>query len=77
MISQAAPALRFERLPVVCDRIGVTKSTLYRWMESGHFPTPIRIGEYAVAWDSRVVDRWMLNLISKAEKDAAAMAWAD
>jgi len=68
--------LTFERLPVVCKRVGVTKSTLYRWVDSGQFPAPIKIGERAVAWSSQAVDSWMLDLIANAEKEAAASAWA-
>jgi len=58
----------------VCKRVGVAKSTLYRWIDSEHFPAPIKIGEHTVAWDSRTVDRWMLQLIedSEAETDRAA-----
>jgi predicted DNA-binding transcriptional regulator AlpA len=54
--------------------VGVAKSTLYRWIDSEHFPAPIKIGEHTVAWDSRTVDRWMLQLIedSETENDRAA-----
>lgn len=76
MNSQSTGPLTFERLPLVCKRVGVTKSTLYRWMESGQFPAPVKIGERAVAWDSRAVDQWMLDLIANAEKEAPSSAWA-
>jgi predicted DNA-binding transcriptional regulator AlpA len=32
------------RLPEVERRVGVAKSTLYRWVSCGQFPTPIRLG---------------------------------
>ena len=56
--------LRFERLPVVCERIGVKKSTIYRWIEDGKFPASVRLGENTVAWDSRIVDRWIAERIA-------------
>jgi predicted DNA-binding transcriptional regulator AlpA len=55
--------------------VGVAKSTLYRWIDSEHFPAPIKIGpSHTIAWDSRTVDSWMLQLIedSEAERDKAA-----
>lgn len=70
-----AESLTFERLPAVCKRVGFAQSTLYRWIEQGRFPAPIKIG-YSNAWDSRVVDSWMLDQITQAEKQSAEAAWA-
>jgi prophage regulatory protein len=62
--------LRFERLPVVCRRIGVGKSTLYRWIEERKFPSPVRLGANSVAWDARSVDDWMRKRIAASEMAA-------
>ena len=37
----------------VCQRYGVARSTIYRWIEAGIFPPPIRIGEDTVRWRER------------------------
>lgn len=62
---------RFERLPAVCARIGVKKSTLYRWIGERKFPAPIRLGENTVAWDARAVDDWMRKRIASSREVAA------
>ena len=62
--------LRFERLPVVCRRVGVGKSTLYRWIEAKKFPAPVRLGENTVAWDARAIDEWMRKRIAASEAAA-------
>ena len=32
------------------DRCGLARSTIYRMMEEGSFPRPVRIGAKAVRW---------------------------
>lgn len=49
------------RLPAVLARIGVSKSTLQRWIKAGMFPdcialTPTRS---TVAWSAAAVEAWI------------------
>ena len=37
----------------VCQRYGVARSTIYRWIDAGLFPKPLRIGEDTVRWRER------------------------
>lgn len=46
------------RRPEVERRIGLARSSIYRMMEAGEFPRPIRIGRRAVAWRASDLDRW-------------------
>jgi len=69
MIAEQIEPLRFERLPAVCKRIGVGRSTLYRWIEARKFPAPIRIGENTSAWDARAVDAWMRKRIAASSEN--------
>ena len=55
---------RLQRLPQVCERVGVSRSTLYRWMAERKFPQAVRIGDRTTAWDSRAVDRWIASHIA-------------
>lgn len=64
--------LRLERLPEVCARVAVKKSTLYRWIAEKRFPAPVRLGENSVAWDSRAVDRWIADRIASHDAKVAA-----
>jgi predicted DNA-binding transcriptional regulator AlpA len=45
---------------------------MYRWIAQGRFPPPIKLGTYAVAWDSRTIDEWMLQTIESAAEGKAA-----
>lgn len=50
---------RLIRLPEVQHRVGLGRSTIYRWMAEGKFPKPIQLGGYAVAWAQDDVEEWM------------------
>ena len=55
------------RLPAVCERTGLKRSSLYRLIAAGSFPRPIRItGTTISAWDSRAVDSWIRQQLSTA-----------
>ena len=38
------------RLPVVKDRTGLSKPSIYRLMKEGRFPKSIKISERAIGW---------------------------
>ena len=59
MVTETIGAPRLERLRAVCARVGVGRSTIYRWIAEGKFPAPARIGDHTAAWDARLVDRWI------------------
>lgn len=48
---------------------GLARSTLYKLISQGDFPSPIRITAKAVAWSSSDVDTWIANRIA-ASKNA-------
>ena len=50
---------RLIRLPEVQHRVGLGRSTIYRWMAEGKFPKPVQLGGYAVAWSEREVEAWI------------------
>ena len=55
------PATRLIRLPEVVHRVGLGRSTIYRWMAEGRFPKPVRLGSYAVAWSEDHVEQWIAS----------------
>ena len=61
----AAPAprrvTRLIRLKEVQYRVGLGRSTIYRWMAEGKFPKPVQLGGYAVAWAQEDIDAWICN----------------
>ncbi len=67
-----ASELRLLRLPAVLSRVGVKRSTLYRWISDRRFPPPLRIGENTSAWVESEVDQWIaLRIAARDSKEAA------
>ena len=50
------------RLSDLCESLGVSRSTIYRWASEGEFPAPVRIGERAVRWRSEDIEQWKSSL---------------
>ena len=49
---------RFERLPVVLARIGMSRAWVYKEMAAERFPKPIKIGSCS-AWYASQIDDWI------------------
>lgn len=59
------------RIRAVIDQVGFTKSTIYRWVEQGTFPKPIRLSKGSedgrggsVAWLQSDIDEWINKRIN-------------
>ena len=52
---------RILRLNTVLDRTGLSRSTLYRKVESGTFPAQVQIAARCVGWRESAVADWMQN----------------
>jgi len=59
--AMAAPrrVSRLIRLKEVQHRVGLGRSTIYRWMAEGRFPKPVQLGGHAVAWTQEDIDEWI------------------
>lgn len=55
--------------PQTADLIGVSVSTLYRWVESGDFPQPVRLGPARVGFNAAVIEAWVASKGGNAPKD--------
>jgi prophage regulatory protein len=60
MAIQPVPS-KLLRLPAVCERTGLSRTTLYRWVADGRFPHPIKVGPRLIAWPSRTIDQWIVE----------------
>lgn len=58
----AAPSVRIMRRPEVERATGMKRSTLYKAMADGRFPSPVRVGPNAVGWRSDEVAAWIADL---------------
>jgi prophage regulatory protein len=50
---------RFLRQSELLRQLGVSRATLYRWRQSGHFPKALRIGPKILAWRENDVLQWL------------------
>ncbi len=50
---------RLIRLPEVRHRVGLGRSTIYRWVAEDKFPKPVQLGGYTVAWAEDEVEAWI------------------
>jgi prophage regulatory protein len=46
------------RLADLCELLGVSRSTIYKWVSDGTFPAPLHVGERAVRWRMQDVETW-------------------
>ncbi len=51
--------IKILRLHVVCQRTGLSRSTIYRMMNTGLFPKSVKISERAIGWRADEVDTWI------------------
>jgi prophage regulatory protein len=55
---------RLLRLRDVQHRVGLGRSTIYRWMEEAKFPRPHPIGDHSVRWLESDIDAWIVSKTS-------------
>lgn len=53
--------LRVQRLPAVCERFQIHRSTLWRWCQEGHFPQPIKLSPGVTVWRVADINRWLAS----------------
>jgi prophage regulatory protein len=55
------PALsdRILRPAQLAEKLGCTRTSLYKWMDAGILPKPIRLGHASVGWRESVIEAWL------------------
>jgi prophage regulatory protein len=48
-----------QRLPIVRQRTGLGRSTIYRLMSQGLFPCAVRLAPRAIGWHKADIDAWL------------------
>lgn len=51
--------IQLYRLPAVISLVGLSRSSIYRLMDDGAFPVPVKLGQRAVAWRAADVHAWV------------------
>ncbi len=62
---------RLLRIKEVQHRIGLGRSTIYRWMSEGTFPKPVHLGGHAVAWQESELEAWIESRIREGFGDSS------
>lgn len=62
---------RLIRLPEVMNKTGYGKAWIYRLINEGLFPKPIKIGTRAIAFIESEIDEWIVSAIERSRKNAA------
>lgn len=60
--------------PEAARLLRVSTSTLYRWIQRGTMPPPIRLSPGAVAFQSEVLESWLRERAPGANLDASQVA---
>lgn len=55
---------RLLRLPEVRQRVGLSRSEIYRRIRRNEFPKAISLGPKTSAWDASELDRWIADRIA-------------
>ena len=58
--------VRFLRLPEVRDRVGLSRSQIYRLIQDGSFPAPLKIRPQVSVWPDADIVRWQSEAMEKA-----------
>ena len=56
------------RLPIVLDRTGLSRSTVYQRVTEGKFPQPVSLGARAVGWIETEVEEWIARQIEASRE---------
>ncbi|MEQ1969461.1 AlpA family transcriptional regulator [Xenorhabdus nematophila] len=59
----------FIKLPEVCRRTGLGKSTVYKYISEGKFPKQIKVGSHASAFVESEIDAWINKRIIASRLD--------
>jgi prophage regulatory protein len=72
---------RILRLKEVLERTGLSRSTLYRKVESGTFPEQVHISERCIGWRESDLERWLENPMyysrCTSRRDLLGLSWDD
>ena len=50
---------RVLRLPEVVTKLGIGRTSIYKWMNQGLFPQSIHLGPRSVGWLESDIDNWL------------------
>jgi prophage regulatory protein len=61
MTIETQPPFVLRRCKAVLEQTGLKRSSLYKLILNGEFPSPVKITAKAVAWPSNEINAWVAN----------------
>ncbi|EKL0030453.1 AlpA family transcriptional regulator [Vibrio vulnificus] len=58
------PTIRLIRLNEVLGMTGLSRSSMYRFIEDNQFPLQVQLGDRAVAWVESEVQEWIQQRVN-------------
>lgn len=58
----------FLRLPSVIEQTGLARSSIYRRINDGDFPRPVRLSQRAIGWSRHSIETWKLSRLVATNK---------
>ena len=63
---------RIIRLRTVLERTGLSRSTVYRKIAEGTFPSQVRISVHGAGWCESAINRWIADPVGYREDNPSA-----
>ncbi|MFT7681211.1 MAG: prophage regulatory protein [Moritella dasanensis] len=64
--------MRFLRLKEVITQTGLSRSSIYKFMDEKTFPPSVALGGRAVAWLESEIEEWMFERLSQRDNSVQA-----
>ncbi len=58
-----------KRIREVMQITGLSRSTIYKMIDEGRFPAPLKLGRRAVGWTDKMIEDWV-NSLEEADRNA-------
>jgi len=65
--TETTPGDFIMRRKAVLNKVSISKSTLDRWVAQGTFPSPLKLGDYAVGWRWSDIQKWIKDRPQKKQ----------
>lgn len=59
------------RLPLVIDKTGLSRSTIYLKVSKDEFPRPLKLGLRASGWIEEEIDQWLTECEKRRFNDSS------
>jgi prophage regulatory protein len=64
-------AEQIRKLLEIKNRVGLSGSSIYRLIQEGKFPPPIKLSERSSGWLESEIDQWLEERIAASRKEVA------